>query len=560
MSRMDDLDARWRQLSEEVITGMKEWRMQHPKATFTEIESALDERLGRFRARVLEDAALASRAADWSEAEARDRPACPQCGTHLEARGPQSRELVTHHNHTLYLHRRYAVCPKCEMGLFPLDWELQLLPGHLTPALEESLVHLAAWMPFEKAVKELHHFTGVTVSEPTVRRDAQAAGAAYVDVQAKEVERIEQTLPPAPEGPPVQLLSVDGAMVPLVHGAWAEVKTLALGTVQPPVRDAQRGELVVHTTDLSYFSRLADAATFGCLALVETHRRGTETAKQVCAVTDGAEWEQGFVDLPRRDAVRILDFGHAGEYVAAGGQAVLGEGTDAFKEWLKETLHELKRGQPDTVLNTLRDMHTEMSAHGAESEAAAATIQKSVAYLEKRRAHIDYARFQALGYPIGSGSVESANKLVVEARLKGSGMPWVEPHVDPMLALRNIACSDRWEEAWPQITQCLRQQTRAGQVRRHQARQAKQASLTAATSHALAAAPVTANVSMVETVQDAPPSLPVAAQTPLSLPPAVVKKPYRPAANHPWRRSPIGRARYQPSQPAVLSSVGNTKL
>jgi hypothetical protein len=314
--------------------------------------------------------------------------------------------------------------PSVRWGFFPLDEELQLLPGRLTPSLEESLVRLATWMPFAKAGNELHHFTRVTLSEPTVRRDAQAAGAAYVDLQTEEVARIEQTLPPAPAGPAVQLLSVDGAMVPLVHGEWAEVKTLALGTVQPPVRDAKQGEWVVHSTDLSYFSRLADAETFGHLALVETYRRGTETANQVCAVTDGAEWEQGFMDLHRRDATHILDFRHAGEYVAHAGQAVLGEGTDASKDWLKETWHELKQGQPDRVLNTLRDMHAEMSARGADSAAAANTIQKGLAYLEKRRAHLDYARFQALGYPIGSGSVESANKLVVEARLKGSGMHW----------------------------------------------------------------------------------------------------------------------------------------
>ncbi len=36
---------------------------------------------------------------------------------------------------------------------------------------------------------------------------------------------------------------------------------------------------------------------------------------------------------------------------------------------------------------------------------------------------------------------------VVEALLKGSGMHWARPHVDPMLALRNIASNDRWDEA-----------------------------------------------------------------------------------------------------------------
>ena len=33
---------------------------------------------------------------------------------------------------------------------------------------------------------------------------------------------------------------------------------------------------------------------------------------------------------------------------------------------------------------------------------------------------VDYAAFQAAGYPIGSGSTESANKIVVEVRLRGA--------------------------------------------------------------------------------------------------------------------------------------------
>ena len=63
-------------------------------------------------------------------------------------------------------------------------------------------------------------------------------------------------------------------------------------------------------------------------------------------------------------------------------------------------------------------------------------------------AHMQYPTFLAAGWPIGDGAVESGNKLVVEARLKGSGMHWAWPHVDPMLALRNIVCNDRWDEDW----------------------------------------------------------------------------------------------------------------
>ena len=60
----EETEARWRQLSEEVMTGMKEWRLAHPRATFKEIEAALDDRLAKVRARMLQDAALSSAAAD----------------------------------------------------------------------------------------------------------------------------------------------------------------------------------------------------------------------------------------------------------------------------------------------------------------------------------------------------------------------------------------------------------------------------------------------------------------------------------------------------------------
>ena len=75
--------------------------------------------------------------------------------------------------------------------------------------------------------------------------------------------------------------------------------------------------------------------------------------------------------------------------------------------------------------------------------AAAETARATFEYLAKRWDQIQYAAFLARGFPIGSGSVESANKLVVEARLKGSGMHWARHHVSPLVALRAVLCSGR---------------------------------------------------------------------------------------------------------------------
>ena len=178
-------------------------------------------------------------------------------------------------------------------GVSPLDEELALLPGSLTPTQHEHLVHLASWMPLARAAELLERLLGVQVSATTVRRLREAAGATLEQVQTEALQHdLEREVPPRP--PEKRLVfSVDGAYVPLVKGEWAEVRTLAIGTVAalPCASDQE-----VHTRDWSSFSRLTDAITFAELAEVETRRRGVTEAQQVGAVTDGADWIQGFID------------------------------------------------------------------------------------------------------------------------------------------------------------------------------------------------------------------------------------------------------------------------
>jgi DNA-directed RNA polymerase subunit RPC12/RpoP len=106
-------------LSEEIMAGIEEWRVHHPKATLREIETAVDERLAELRARMLQDVALASQAADVSEAQPQDRPVCPHCGRVVEPRGPRERQVTTHQGKTVRLRRSYVRCPACQVGFFP---------------------------------------------------------------------------------------------------------------------------------------------------------------------------------------------------------------------------------------------------------------------------------------------------------------------------------------------------------------------------------------------------------------------------------------------------------
>ncbi len=109
----------WAALSDEILTGMRDWRTQHPTATMREIEVELDMRLAGLRARMLQDIALRSAATDWQDMAPTERPACPVCGTPLVLRGKHPRQLKTHGGQGVTLTRSYGLCPTCKRGLFP---------------------------------------------------------------------------------------------------------------------------------------------------------------------------------------------------------------------------------------------------------------------------------------------------------------------------------------------------------------------------------------------------------------------------------------------------------
>jgi hypothetical protein len=411
-------------------------------------------------------------------------------------------------------------------GFSPLDEELGLLPqGSLTPTLAESVVRLGAWIPFGVAARMLEHFVHTQVSEATVTRLTERAGAAYEAEQEAQAARLHTAARPAAvQGPPLQLVRVDGAFVPLVHKQWTEAKTLVIGTVQAPQRQAD-GTLVTHTRDRSYFSRVLECHAFTTKATIETARRGTPSAGRVAGVVDGAVWEQDFLAVQCPAAVRILDWPHAVGYLAKVAQALYGGETRENHVWLALQRETLLQGDPEVVLQRLRGLQADLQlqAGAGPPPPALAVLTESLDYLAKRAAMLCYAAFRAAGYPIGSGAVESANKLVVEARLKGAGMHWALAHVNPRLALRGMACSDRWEEAWPQLVHQWRVQARTMVLLHRAHRQAAQEQVTRDVLLAPEAdAPHARAVVASATVpQDA---LPLQGRAPSR----------RPAALHPW--------------------------
>jgi hypothetical protein len=415
------------------------------------------------------------------------------------------------------------------------------VPGGLTPSLQEDLVRLSAWLPFARAAGELACSRRVAVSATTARDRAEAAGAACAAVQTAQAAAIIREAPPPPAGPARRRLSADGTMAPLVGGRWAAVTTVAIGEVGEPV--VEGGEVVVHATALSYFPRLAGAATSTESATAETHRRGVEAAGVVCAVADGAEWIQGFVAVHRPDAVRILDVPHAAGYLGQVAAAVWPDDPARQRARRAAQRHELEHGAVTTALDHLQAVATGVARAGAGA-AVREAVETSRAYLAKRREQAQYAAFLAAGYPIASGSVESAHTVVSEGRLGGAGMRWAPAHVDPMLALRTAAANDRWAGARPQIARQSRQAAQQRVAARRQARRPAAPAVPRLSAPPVGPLDAPAPAPALPAWRDAPPP----ATDPPGAPAAPPPGPARPAPDHPWRRpARRRRAAYPPS-------------
>ena len=129
--------------------------------------------------------------------------------------------------------------------------------GHLLPHAHETLVSMSSELPFERAVKHLARTLGVVVHASTARRHTLGVGQRMLEVQNTQA----QPLSACPEEPAAErmAMSSDGSMVPLVGGVWAEVKVVAIGEVECRKR---KDEDQIVTTNLTYFARMAPAATF----------------------------------------------------------------------------------------------------------------------------------------------------------------------------------------------------------------------------------------------------------------------------------------------------------
>jgi hypothetical protein len=320
---------------------------------------------------------------------------------------------------------------------------------------------LAVFVPDETAVHLLQQLTGIAVAPATVWNGVQRLGQRLVqeveaDLQALETGdwRGQESAPPALRGQPL-VIGADGVLVPFrPHGGspkgktrWGEVKVAIVARLgrwvnrrgRPVTRLAQRRWVAVHG------GREALPARWWLEAL----RQQVCRIAHVIWLSDGGQgfWNRFERCFKRLGVIGIWDFYHAAQYLYKGAKAAFDGRTQRCQATFTRWRHHLRQGRQRRVSAERQALLASPSL----PKTARKTLANLQHYLIAHQTPLDYPRFQAYGWPIGSGLVESACQWLIQQRFKGVGMRWSEPGFDHLLPLRLAWINQRLDRVLPTL-------------------------------------------------------------------------------------------------------------
>jgi hypothetical protein len=315
--------------------------------------------------------------------------------------------------------RGYYHCGNCGKRGYRLDAGQGIRAGQASRGMPRLMGMAGVTSSFAEAREQLLDYLLVSVSPNTIRKETYAAGrrqAARETQEREESQQVESLQQREQHLAGQNRLarvygSMDGAQAPTTIG-WREVKSLAW--YQSRHRYGHPDQL--QAAEIEYRSEIAQSEEFGQLLWASALGYQADRAREVVFVCDGAPWIWKIVEQYFPDAVQIVDWYHACSYLTEIAHAAFTD-QDAAQHWLEQTKSFLWQGDMQEVLGACQ-------AYQADPQTSAAAT-KAITYYSNNRQRMNYPVYRQMGYFCGSGTVESACKQIVTARLKKSGARWL---------------------------------------------------------------------------------------------------------------------------------------
>lgn len=367
---------------------------------------------------------------------------CQHCGQ--EADYVRSREAKLHTMlGAVQYERPYYLCRHCRRGTCPLDKALGLRPNQMSAELERLGGMTGVETSFGKGSLLFESLTMVGLSNQSLDKAAQAYG--------REMERVEQAWQQEAHDPeklaqrkrekrkPLRLYgSLDAAKVhvrgdkehpwrDLKVGAWFEARG------RPPRQPD--GEWHIRAENITYFTDICPANEFTNLFWATGVQRDAHLAQELVILGDGAEWIWNLVAENFPDAIQIVDWFHACDYLTPVAKAAFKD-PDKQAAWVEKVKTDLWHGRVEAVIAACEPC---LNPNREDDPA-----QKAVTYFLNNQHRMDYATFRQNGYQIGSGTIESAAKQIGLLRMKVPGAIWNLDGARYVAKARAAYLSDQW--------------------------------------------------------------------------------------------------------------------
>lgn len=350
---------------------------------------------------------------------------------------------------SIHLRRPYYHCQACHQGHVPWDRELGLSSAALTPAASEVASIAGVQTSFAQGAEvTLRKLCGLRLSESTVERATESAGARLskllqdkVTFGAEEAWAWQRDA----QGQRCAYVSLDatGIRQQGEHATRAEGRMAYVGMLYNP--RSGHDPQVPKPHSVRYLAGFYDLDELGLQLRRQAAQVGWDEAEQQIALSDGGSGLEEFFrkNFPRAEC--ILDFWHASEHLTELGLALYPTDEAERKKQVSAWCHQLKAEGGLSIVWLLQGLDLREAPVSAQQAQA-----DCLRYFQNHQQRMQYPRYVANGWQIGSGPVESACKTVVANRLKGSGMRWGSDGSDAVCHLRALYLSQpgQWENFW----------------------------------------------------------------------------------------------------------------
>ena len=332
----------------------------------------------------------------------------------------------------------------------PAEHVLGLLDGDLTPAAASLSMMLLSSLTVRESADIWERICGEGPSVSTLCRLTVDVGRCMEECsdQMMAALRAQEELP---QNAAMLHASLDGVMMRMnerkqgdnviEQGGWREASSGIVSVLDP------EGNML----DRKYFGRLPEAGKQGLKSQIRDqafHWLKQNPDLKLVVSADGAKDNWTFAESMNPDE-QVTDFWHATEYLKDASDAAFRPDEQASTKWFEQKRHMLRHDPKgaDKVIDALRYLRSKSNG--------CSEVQKALGYFRNNRQRMDYHRLAEEGYPIGSGEVEAANKLLVVQRLKRSGQSWGRDGGQGVLSQRALLKSGRFDRAWRMLVSKL---------------------------------------------------------------------------------------------------------